>query len=601
MFFFYAVKEKGSFSIKKAESSDGCIFKTVRGKINIKDRSNKKESIEKYKGIKTAKQGKKTFIFYKKRKNGLVKDFAASSGTLSSWTVQGPVSGVKDIGAIVPDFFYDKDRVMYTGGKSVKIAYSRNMLNWKKEDKILMKPRAGNFETEKMIPAQAFVRKEGIVLIYYAYDKHKKISLGISLFSKDDPERLLWRGPKPIWKQKTKGKIHPLGLAENKNRLFFYYEDENKTLVSVALPVVWNPKNDPTEEKPLMLKSARNPLFGPRPENSWENFAAFNPTAFQYKNKVYLLYRALGNDNISKVGCAISSDGINIDERFPEPIYSPTADFEAGQGGARPELVSGGGWGGCEDPKVTLIGNTLYMVYVAFNGWSEPNIALTSIPLKDFLEKNWEAWKKPVKITSSEINTKNPEAIKESLEDRPGQTHIGDKNPALLPSKVKGKYVIFHRLWPNIVYDYIKELDFDGKTFLRGNNIIPIRKDLWDGKKIGIGCAPIKIKEGWLAFYNAVSDGKYKIGAMILDHNDPSRILYRSSRPVIEPMNDYENNGHKFGVVFAGGSVIKEGKLFVYYGGSDKCACVAVADADEFIEKLKDESAPKMNKVKIKI
>ncbi len=605
IFFFYALKEKGPSSIKRAESSDGYVFKTTRAKVNIK-KGSRKEDMEKFRDLKTTKQGKSYFITYKKRRRGLMTSFIASSRNLSSWVVKGSMNGLNDPGAIVPDFFYDKDRVMYIGGKSIKIAYSRNMLDWQRRDLILMKPKTGRFNADKLIPAQAFCKKEGVVLFYYALDKNKKVSIGVALFDKDDPEKLLWRNPRPVWKQKGRDKITPLGLAEKNDQLFFYYEDKQGQLMSVSLPTLWHPETQPKPEKEQMvIKSEKNPIFGPEENNHWENFAAFNPTSFQYNGKIYLLYRALGKDNLSRVGCAVSTDGIHIEERYSEPIYSPMADFEGGNGHVnknepRSELVSGGGWGGCEDPKVTLIDDTLYMVYVAFNGWSEPNIAFTYIPLKEFLRRNWKAWKFPVKITSSDINTKNPKAIKESLEDRPGQTHIGDKNPAILPQKINGKYIIFHRLWPNIVYDKVDKLDFDGKTYLRGDNIIPIRKDLWDGKKIGISCAPLKIKEGWLAIYNAVSDGKYKIGAMILDSQDPSKILYRSPRPIIEPVNDYENYGHKFGVVFAGGSIIKDGKLFIYYGGSDKCSCVAVAKLDDFIKRLKKESKPKTNKVKLK-
>jgi len=112
---------------------------------------------------------------------------------------------------------------------------------------------------------------------------------------------------------------------------------------------------------------------------------------------------------------------------------------------------------------------------------------------------------------------------------------------------------------------------------------------MWDSHRIGIGGSPLKIKEGWLVFYNAVNlreFHKYGIGAMILDHNDLSNVLYRSSSPVLEPEEDYENKGHKFGVVFAGGSTIKDGNIFLYYGGSDKYACVATAPLDKFVKEL---------------
>ncbi|MBD3248297.1 hypothetical protein GF382_03330 [Candidatus Falkowbacteria bacterium] len=603
--FFYGLKEKKDIIVRKAESTDGYTFKTSKTNIQFK-KSGKKHKMDKGRDFKTVKIGKKYFLTYSQKTRDKEKYYLASSSNLVSWTIRGGLSGIKKAGAIVPDFFYDKDRVMYVGGKSIKVAYSKNLEDWDLEKNILLKPKVGKFDAKELMPAKAFVRQEGIVLIYYAINASKKISIGLALFNKDNPEQLLWRSSRPLWIQKTKSKINPLGVLSLSNRLFFYYENKDGGLVSVSLPIVWHPqaKTSEVEGHSILIKSPKNPIFGPHPNNHWENFAAFNPTAFELDGKIYLLYRALGNDNLSVVGCATTTDGIHIDERYPEPIYVPRGDFEGGNGYVdkskpKSELVSGGGWGGCEDPKVTRIGNMIYLVYVAFNGWSEPNIAFSSISVKDFKARNWKAWKKPVKITSSDIKTKNQKAIKESLADRPGQTHVGDKNPAVLPGKINGKFVIFHRLWPNIVYDYVDKLDFDGKTFLPGDNIIPIRKEFWDGKKIGIGCAPLKIKEGWLIIYNAVSAGKYKIGAMIVDANDPSKILYRSAGPIIEPTEDYENNGHKYGVVFAGGSVIKERKLFIYYGGSDKCSCVTVADLDRFIEKLKTDSKPQVKKVTI--
>ncbi|HTW96602.1 MAG TPA: hypothetical protein VMD74_03015, partial [Candidatus Methylomirabilis sp.] len=394
-----------------------------------------------------------------------------------------------------------------------------------------------------------------------------------------------------------------------KGSLIFYYEDGKGQLISVFLPAAWYWKNARSSKlKQTLKKSKTNPLFGPRPDKPWESVAAFNPTAFQHEGKIYLLYRAIGDDNISVIGLATSSDGIHIDERLGEPIYVPRCAAEGAAGnieyGAAARYSSGGGWGGCEDPKVVKIDGRVYIVYVAFNGYPESNIALSSIALKDFLARKWTAWKRPVLITSLDLESKNPEIIKDYLKDRPWvkDIGIGHKNPAILPEKIGGKYVIFHRVWPNIVIDFVDDLNFDGKKFLKGQYIIPARPNMWDSQKIGIGGSPLKIKEGWLVFYNAVDkrdSGKYKIGAMVLDHDNPAKVLYRSSRAILEPEEDYENRGHKYGVVFAGGSTIKDGQIFLYYGGSDKYACVATAPLDKFIQQLIKGEAPQMKKVKL--
>src|SRR3989344_4724050 len=98
------------------------------------------------------------------------------------------------------------------------------------------------------------------------------------------------------------------------------------------------------------------------------------------------LYRALSGDNTSTIGYASSIDGVRINERLSEPIYVPREDFES-------KKIEGGN-SGCEDPRLTKIGNNLYMCYTAFDGIGPPRVAVTSIGEKDFLSRRWK-WKKP--------------------------------------------------------------------------------------------------------------------------------------------------------------------------------------------------------------
>jgi beta-1,2-mannobiose phosphorylase / 1,2-beta-oligomannan phosphorylase len=601
IFLFYVIGQGGKAAAKLAESDDSLTFKPSAKKLSVE-----KESLDKCADFRTARLGKSDILLYER--GGKI--FSAVSDNQLHWKNVKQISGLKTTGTIVPDFYYDEDRVMYfSDKKSVKIAYSTDLKKWRPLKADLLKTRAGKFDSERITPAAVFVREEGLALAYYGEDKQKRLSLGIAFFNKDNPEQLLWRSDTPLWIQDEKEKIVPVSLIDWKGSLILYYEESKGQLISVFLPSAWYWKSaKPSGAKKIMQKAKSNPLFGPRADKPWESVAAFNPTAFQHEGKIYLLYRAIGDENISVIGLATSSDGIHIDERLGEPIYLPRATFEGTAGnidfGTAARYSSGGGWGGCEDPKVVKIGDRVYIVYVAFNGYPETNIALSSIALKDFLNRKWTAWKRPVLITSLDLEHKNPDAIKDYLKDRPWvkDIGIGHKNPSILPEKINGKYVIFHRIWPNIVIDFVDDLNFDGKKFLKGQYMIPARPNMWDSHKIGIGGSPLKIKEGWLVFYNAVDKrdmGKYKIGAMILAHDDPTKVLYRSSRAILEPEEDYENRGHKFGVVFAGGSAIKDGQLFLYYGGSDKFACVATAPLDKFVKELIKGEAPKMKKVKL--
>jgi predicted GH43/DUF377 family glycosyl hydrolase len=85
---------------------------------------------------------------------------------------------------------------------------------------------------------------------------------------------------------------------------------------------------------------------------------------------------------------------------------------------------------------------------------------------------------------------------------------------------------------------------------------------------------------------------------MILDLKDPSKILYNSKHPILEPDEWYENEGYKAGVVYACGAVVKDGQLFVYYGGADKVSCVATANLDAFLKELVHSGASRLKSKK---
>jgi len=74
---------------------------------------------------------------------------------------------------------------------------------------------------------------------------------------------------------------------------------------------------------------------------------------------------------------------------------------------------------------------------------------------------------------------------------------------------------------------------------------------------------------------------------MLLDLNDPTKVLYRSAKPILEPGEDYEKYGFKPGIVYPCGAVIKNDTLFVYYGGADSYVCVATTPLTQFLDNLK--------------
>ncbi|OHA07515.1 MAG: hypothetical protein A2934_03635 [Candidatus Sungbacteria bacterium RIFCSPLOWO2_01_FULL_47_10] len=338
---------------------------------------------------------------------------------------------------------------------------------------------------------------------------------------------------------------------------------------------------------PLLRKFVGNPILQPNPSREWESRATFNPAALYLGGKTHLLYRAIGDSDVSVFGYASSTDGVHIDEQLDEPAYVPREPFEGvrkeadqpvSSGGQKPYVVysSGGGTsGGCEDPRLTRIDDQIYMLYVAFDGWSPPRVALTSILVDDFLAHRWN-WKKPVLISP------------------PGQIH---KNWVLFPEKIDGKFAILHSICPEVSVSYFDSLDFDGSTHIQSAYSGKGRQTCWDNWMRGVGAPPIRTREGWLVLYHAmdVNDpGKYKLGAMILDVNDPSKIIYRSNEPILEPQEWYENEGWKWGVIYTCGAAVIKGRLFVYYGAADAVIAVATAELDQFVAELKRTGTPKL-------
>jgi predicted GH43/DUF377 family glycosyl hydrolase len=111
----------------------------------------------------------------------------------------------------------------------------------------------------------------------------------------------------------------------------------------------------------------------------------------------------------------------------------------------------------------------------------------------------------------------------------------------------------------------------------------------WE-EKVGGSSPPLRTGEGWLVLYHGVEDGGlgyYRVGALLLDIENPCKIIAKSQDFVMEPEFDYEINGYYKGCVFPTGNVIMNDLLYVYYGGADKYVGVATCNVHEFIKSFK--------------
>jgi predicted GH43/DUF377 family glycosyl hydrolase/nucleoside-diphosphate-sugar epimerase len=320
-----------------------------------------------------------------------------------------------------------------------------------------------------------------------------------------------------------------------------------------------------------LIRTSHNPILKPDTGHAWETSAVFNSGAIYLDNKIHFIYRAITSDGESVFGYASSSNGLNIDERLNKPVYLSkesteieALDLELPSGFS---YQSGNSSSGCEDPRLTQVGDTVYMTYTGFDSRHPPCVELTSISVADFLKKQWN-WKKPIRISP------------------PNEMH---KNWVIFPEKINGLYAVLHSLTPHILIEYLDTLNHH--SFTIKSCYQPTEKTTrWDNWIRGVGPPPIKTHEGWLILYHAMDcndPNKYKIGAMLLDLLNPTKVLYRTNYPILEPHAVYENEGYKSGVVYACGAVVINKLLMVYYGAADTVLCVASINLETLLYNIK--------------
>ncbi len=306
-----------------------------------------------------------------------------------------------------------------------------------------------------------------------------------------------------------------------------------------------------------LVRFSGNPILRPIKENPWESKYVLNAAAVRIRGKVYLLYRAFGDDEVSRIGLAIT-DGYHLLERLPEPIFIPQTEEEKK---------------GVEDPRVIIIGGELIMLYTAYDGIIA-QIASASISVEDFINKRFHKW------------------------ERKGLAFqdIWNKDALLFPEKIKNKYAIYHRIEPSIWLSYLDKLEFpvpkENHSIIMG----PRPGKMWDFLKIGAGSQPIKTEYGWLMIYHGVDKNNvYRLGVMLVPLDDPERVIYRSPNPILSPETEYEIGipGETWipNVVFTCGAVPKEEKetlgsndeILVYYGAADTYLCLATGKVGDMI------------------
>lgn len=166
-----------------------------------------------------------------------------------------------------------------------------------------------------------------------------------------------------------------------------------------------------------------------------------------------------------------------------------------------------------------------------------------------------------------------------------------NKDCALFEEKIDGRYYALHRpSSPELGGNYMWIAESPDRIHWgRHKCVATTRKGFFDSARLGAGASPIRTDEGWLVIYHgADSSNRYCLGAMLLDLKDPSRVLARSSEPIMEPVVPYEQTGFFGNVVFTNGQIVDGDTVHIYYGASDEVICKADFSIKEILAMLKD-------------
>ena len=318
----------------------------------------------------------------------------------------------------------------------------------------------------------------------------------------------------------------------------------------------------------------------------WEEKDVFNPATVVRNDTVFLLYRAQDKTGkpggTSRIGLAYSTDGLHF-TKHPTPVLYPDND-------AYKSLE----WeGGCEDPRVVQdAADTYYMTYTSYDGTVARLLVATS--------KNLYHWTKHGPVFAQAFNGKYKDFWSKS-----GSIVSSYTDGKIIAQKMAGKYQMYwgdQNIWLATSDDLINwtpVLDSAAKhdeTELRGiavkapelKVVFGPRKKKFDSDLVESGPPAMLTDSGILLVYNcrnipaigdgSLAEGTYAPAQILLDRNDPSRVLRRAETYFMKPGKPYEITGQVGNVCFAEGLAHFKGKWFLYYGTADSKIAVAVKE-----------------------
>ncbi len=345
-----------------------------------------------------------------------------------------------------------------------------------------------------------------------------------------------------------------------------------------------------------------NPLLGPDPNRPWGRDEARNPGVAFDGNTFHMVFTTSNkqsnpSDDMT-LGYAKSTDGVHF-EVNPEPFLPPSKNFDDFD------------FGTTEDTRITEFEGKFYIAYA---GRSMKNDlfgkGVKRIGPNGNLNPTWTENFRRVGLAVTE-DWKTVERLGPITSE-----FLSDANVAMFPEKINGKFAFLHRptvglpwmitlkycpgaIWlcysdemkccasdkREMPWDMVDGIDIPDDELL----IKPTWS--WEHNKMGGSGVPIPTDDGWLTFYHAVDrQGVYRVGLMMLDRQDPRKVIARCDHPVFEPTVDYETNGIRAkqrcypSCVFPTANVVVGDDIYMYYGAQDLYCCLATVKLKEAID-----------------
>jgi predicted GH43/DUF377 family glycosyl hydrolase len=322
----------------------------------------------------------------------------------------------------------------------------------------------------------------------------------------------------------------------------------------------------------MLIRSSSNPILSARTDLPWASKKLYNCAAHKQDGVYTMLFRAIGDDWISRLGIAHSNDGVRFIVE-DSPVFSPLELWEKG---------------GCEDPRMVRFGDTYHVTYTAYDGITARAMIVSSDNLK--------AWGTRTRLF--------PNLSQLQRENLPLDW---SKAAAIYPEKINRTYRLLFgddQIWAASSEDLVN-------WKIEPEAILGARQGHFDAGYVEMGPPPIKTDRGWLVLYHGIdrmdNQRSYCLGAALFASNDPRKLLWRCEKPILSPEEPYEIVGlidiieggferlkklrsselqqlaqqnELPKAVFCCGAVLENESVRLYYSGGDTVICTAVVDLE---------------------